>query len=90
MNRLKTLNEIIKNQVVCDFSPACESIESEDLRNEAIKWISEINKQQYEIDNWTHDELVVNKYKINCGEYTCNFVVEWIKCFFNIKKEDLK
>jgi len=65
MNKLKTLKEI--GQFI---------IEEKDLKEEAIKWIMEFDKQE---DG--HYETL--------KRFTDGCFSDWIKHFFNILKEDL-
>jgi len=54
----------------------------EKIRQEAIKWIKELEKR---ISNYKTPKNVIS---VQCGAW--KEVIDWIKEFFNITEEDLK
>ena len=91
---MKTLKELPQCYVDADGCVECDAtggefVYTEELKAEAIKWIKEINYKQYDAKNKNYD-CVVEGCDINCGEYVCDNVVDWIKHFFNITEDDLK
>jgi len=74
---LKTLKDI---PFITDIhlNTASDLIHSNDLRQEAIKWIKELDSEAKENRYVKHNYL--------CLQHT----IDWIKHFFNIKESDLK
>jgi len=80
MTELKTLKDIEDENYYHESSYALGGYQ---LRQEAIKWIKEIDglgREGYV------DEVCINP----CGEYSCSAIIGFIKHFFNITDEDLK
>ena len=117
MNKLKTLCDLnwTLDEKTCwmDIStdksrmlmkPQTEVVNIQDLRNEAIKWIKELEdfrkiesiefgvgdgKCEWRInDKECNDIDLIDKYSL-LSSYNSE-ITKWIKYFFNIKKEDLK
>ena len=92
LRTLKDIERFITNQDLGDpFSNdyRCKwLVVEDDLRSCAREWIKKIDTQQYEESNPKKWEVCeVDGLEINCGEYTCDNVVNWIKHFFNLEDE---
>ena len=93
MNELKTLKELVEytlsEEAGRDNGDLGEF--TEDLRQEAIKWIKEIRRVMLDEDA-TSFPPNVGGVEVSSGEGINDSILiqEWIKRFFNITEEELK
>jgi len=83
-NKLKTLKDLIETEWDVELTPEEYFVDYNTLRQEAIKWIKELEKKvknDEELKKW-------GTYSIKAYEYMAQ--QDWIQQFFNIEEEDLK
>ena len=77
--KLKTLNDLDKGTCECENEDMISYLE---LKEEVIKWIKQFEEDKKECICSACDEGI--------GPCQIDFLINWIKDFFNITKEELK
>ena len=88
-NEIPENNEIYAVSRYGDLITDNELIEKNKLRQEAIKWIKDMQRAEEEVGSYDHLKEPFTEFSASYDGEVKN-VINWIKHFFNISEEDLK
>ena len=83
---MKTLKDL--DRLLLCAGVDVDYVDANDLEDAAREWIKQININQYEntkLGKW--GTATIDDLDINCGEYSCDNIVDWIRHFFNLEED---